>query len=162
MTTLPEIDQYLKALAHQRGQVAAFLESVPVEGLNWRPPLSSGADPTNSLAVLAVHIAGSEHGWVAESIGGQPHTRLRDAEFAYVTTDAAEPLQRLNAVAAETKTVLENLTADQLSGSFSRDDHQVEVRWAILHVIQHYSLHIGHMELTYQLWNGGKAFQSNR
>jgi hypothetical protein len=162
MTMLPEVDHYLRALAHQRGQVAAFLESVPVEGLNWRPPLLSGADATNSLAVLAVHVAGSEHGWIAESIDGQPHTRQRAEEFAFVATDAAEPLQRLTAVAAETKTALENLTADQLSGSFSKDDHQVDLRWAILHVIQHYSLHIGHMELTYQLWNQGKAFQSNR
>jgi hypothetical protein len=36
------------------------------------------------------------------------------------------------------------------------------VRWGILHVIDHTSLHLGHMQITYQLWNEGKSKPSPR
>jgi hypothetical protein len=43
-----------------------------------------------------------------------------------------------------------------------KDDHAVTARWAIHHIIYHSGLHIGHMQLTYQLWNKGKAANSPR
>ncbi len=159
---LPEIEHYLASLEDLRGQVGGMIHDTPVEGLNWRPELPADADPTNSLAVLAIHTAGAEHGWFAESIGGYPHTRVRKDEFTYVATSAEEPLQRLAEVAEETQKVLRGLTSAQLDGDFMKDDHAISVRWTILHVIYHYSLHIGHMQLTYQLWNQGKASESPR
>jgi len=66
---LPEIEQYLHTLDDLRNQVAAIIRDLPADGLNWRPSLPVGADPTNSLAVLAVHVAGAEHFWIAECIG---------------------------------------------------------------------------------------------
>jgi uncharacterized damage-inducible protein DinB len=155
---LPEIQQYLTDLDDLRGQVAAMIKDLPAEALNWRPPLPAGADPTNSLAVLAVHIAGSEHFWIAECIGQYAHTRVRAEEFAYVASSATDALARLDKTAEETRSVLGKLTPEQLEGTFLRDDHPVSVRWAIVHTIKHISLHIGHMQLTYQLWNKGKAF----
>lgn len=156
-TVLPEIEHYLDSLDHLRAEVAALIRNVPVEGLNWRPSLPDGADPTNSLSVLAVHLAGSEHFWIAECIGKFPATRDRAAEFKYVASSAKEPLARLGKSAEETGGVLSKLPAADLEGSFTRDGHIRTVRWTILHVISHYSLHVGHMELTYQLWNNGKA-----
>lgn len=155
---LPEIKQYLADLDDLRGQVATMIKDLPAEALNWRPALPAGADPTNSLAVLAVHIAGSEHFWISECIGQQPPTRVRAEEFAYEATSPADALTRLEKSAAETQAVLSGLSAEQLEGTFLRDDHPVSVRWAIVHTIKHISLHIGHMQLTYQLWNNGKAF----
>ena len=38
----------------------------------------------------------------------------------------------------------------------------VPVRWAILHVIDHTALHLGHMQITYQLWMGGQRGPSPR
>jgi hypothetical protein len=159
---IPEITQYIDTLDDLRAQVGGIIKDVPADGLNWRPPLPAGADGTNSLAVLAVHVAGSEHFWFAENIGRAPATRVRDAEFSYVATSPEDALERLAAVAVETQGVLSKLTAEELDGSFMRDDHAVGVRWAIHHVIYHYSLHIGHMQLTYQLWNKGKASNSPR
>ena len=159
---LPEIEHYLLALDKLRESTGSMLNEATLEGLNWRPSLAQGADPTNSLAVLAVHVAGAEHGWIAESIGNFPHTRDRDSEFILVAASAEEPLARLAKVAEETRGVLSKLTPADLDGSFMKDDHAVRVRWAILHVIYHYSLHIGHMQLTYQLWNKGMASTSPR
>ncbi len=155
---LPEIVSYLQTLEKQRTEVGGLISKASLEGLNWRPSLPAGADPTNSLAVLAVHVAGAEHFWIAECIGKLPRTRNRPSEFSFVSTSTEEPLARLAKLAAETQEVLSKLTPAELDASFMKDDHAVLVRWAILHVISHYSLHIGHMELTYQLWNKGKAF----
>ena len=157
MSMLPEIKAYLETFDELRRQVGAIIQGLPAEALNWRPLLPAGADPTNSLGVLAVHIAGSEHFWIAETIGGYPPTRVRDLEFKYVATSDEEPLARLQQVGRETHAVLEKFTESQLNGSFMKDDMDVPVRWAIHHVIYHTSLHIGHMQLTYQLWNKGKA-----
>jgi hypothetical protein len=154
---LPEIRQYLATLDDLRNQVAAIIKDVPEGGLNWRPPLPPEADPTNSLAVLAVHVAGAEHFWIAEGIGGYPATRVRDLEFSYVAKTPEDALARLARTGEETHAVLEKLEAAQLDGSFMRDDHAVPVRWAINHVIYHGGLHIGHMQLTYQLWAQGMA-----
>jgi uncharacterized damage-inducible protein DinB len=159
---LPEVEQYLRTLADLRSQVGGMIRAVPADGLNWRPSLPAGADPTNSLAVLAVHVAGAEHFWIAENIGGYPHTRIRDQEFTYVAKSSQEPLERLSKVGEETHAILEKLSAEQLEGSFMKDDMAVPIRWAIHHVIFHSSLHIGHMQLTYQLWNQGKATTSPR
>lgn len=162
MTTVPEIKAYLETLEELRRQVGNLVKDLPVDGLNWRPALPQGADPTNSLAVLAVHVAGSEHGWIAETAGAYPPTRVRDDEFTYVATSAQEPLEGLAAVAKETEAVLGKLTLEQLEGAIMKDDHAVPMRWIIHHVIYHYSLHIGHMQLTYQLWNKGMAAESPR
>ena len=159
---LPEIRQYIASLDDLRSQVAGIIRYLPPEGLNRRPTLPAGADPTNSLAVLAVHVAGAEHFWIAECIGRYPPTRDRDAEFRYVATSAEEPLARLRNVGEETHAVLEKLTAEELESSFMKDDHAVPVRWAIHHIIYHSGLHIGHMQLTYQLWADGKATSSPR
>lgn len=156
---LPEVQQTLLTLEKLRGQVAAIIQATPVDGLNWRPPLPEGADGVNSLAVLAAHLAGAEHFWIAELIGGQSPTRVRAEEFAFVAASADDVLQRLSAVAAESQPILFALTAEQLESSVTYDGHVHPVRGILHHVITHYSLHIGHMQLTYQLWAGGKAFQ---
>jgi hypothetical protein len=112
--------------------------------------------------VLAVHVAGSEHGWMAETLGGYPQTRVRDSEFVYVADSPREGIDRLAKVADETRSILSNYTADQLEGTVAKDGREVPIRWVIHHVIYHYSLHIGHMQLTYQLWNKGMAASSPR
>lgn len=157
-----EIQQYLASLGDLRAQVGGLIHGQPAEALNWRPELPEGADGVNSLAVLAVHLAGSEHGWIGEGIGSLPKTRDRDAEFQYVAQSDTEPLQRLKAVAEETDMVLSSLEEADLDRVFSNGAREVSVRWAIQHMIFHYALHIGHMQLTYQLHHQGKAHDGAR
>lgn len=159
---MPEVKAYLDTLDELRSQVANMIKDLPADGLNWRPSLPDGADQTNSLIVLAVHVAGAEHGWIAETLGSFPKTRVRDAEFTYVATSPTEALDRLSKVADETRSVLVDFTAEKLDGMQEKDGRPVPVRWMIHHIIYHYSLHIGHMQLTYQLWNKGKATASPR
>jgi len=157
---ISELDNYLNRLDDLRGQVSTLLAELPAEALNWRPIEGKDEHVTNSLAVLTAHLAGAEHFWIAEVIGGRPATRDRDAEFAVVAATPAELLQILEKVSHETRDVLSALSESDLSGTRQAKDRMVSVRWGILHVIDHTSLHLGHMQMTYQLWTGGKAVHS--
>lgn len=159
---LTELGHYLSRIDDLRGQVRALIADLPAEALNWRPIEASDEHATNSLAVLAAHVAGAEHFWITEVIGSRPATRDRDAEFATVTAGAAELCHRLDEVAAETHQVFAELTPAALDGSREARNRTIDVRWGILHVIDHTALHLGHMQLTYQLWMGGQARPSPR
>ena len=58
--------------------------------------------------------------------------------------------------------VFSTLTAADLDDARETDGRMVCVRWGILHVIDHTSLHLGHSQITYQLWMGGKSKPSPR
>lgn len=158
----PEIEHYLQMMDDLRGQVGELIAGLPAETLNWCPIEGPDDHATNSLAVLATHIAGAERFWIAEVIGGRPPTRDRDAEFATQVAEAAELQRRLEAAGAETREVLSALRADDLDGTREVQGRTVPVRWGILHVIDHTALHLGHMQITYQLWMSGEAGPSPR
>ena len=163
---LAEVEQYLNMIEDLRGQVSDLVAGLPAEALNWRP-IQGAASPTedhatNSLAVLAAHVAGAEHFWIAEVIAGHPATRERAAEFRMQTDDAQALQALLVDVGRETRVILEALDEATLAGNCRAPasagrERVVPVRWAILHVIDHTALHVGHMQLTRQLWQGGEA-----
>ena len=155
-----ELNNYLDRIEDLHHQISGLLAELPAEALNWRPIEGKDNHVTNSLAVLTAHIAGAEHFWIAEAIGGRPETRDRDAEFATVTTSATELIQQLETIAQETREVFSTLSESDLNGTRQVRDRTVPVRWCILHVIDHTSLHLGHMQITYQLWMGGKSIPS--
>lgn len=158
----PELDSYLGMIEDLRGQVRNLVAGLPAEALNWRPIEGSDGHATNSLAVLASHIAGAEHFWIGEVIGGRPPTRDRDAEFVTQAADTSDLTRLLEEVEAETREVFSALDQADLDSAREARGRMVPVRWCILHVIDHTALHLGHMQLTYQLWLGGKSAPSPR
>jgi uncharacterized damage-inducible protein DinB len=154
---LSEPDNYLQRIEDLRGQVGKLIADLPAEALNWRPIEGIEEHATNSLAVLATHIAGAEHFWIAEVIGSRPPTRDRDAEFAAQASEAVELIRLLEKTGAETREVFAALSTTDLEGTREVAGRIVPVRWGILQVIDHTALHLGHMQLTYQLWMGGKS-----
>lgn len=154
---LPEAEIYRARIADLRGQVRALVADLSPEALHWRPLAKSDDHATNSLAVLATHVAGAERFWIAEVVGGYPAIRDRAAEFAVRQGAAGELLDRLDQVGRDTETVLAGLSAADLDSHRQARDKLVPVRWAILHVVDHTALHLGHMQLTRQLWQGGRA-----
>jgi uncharacterized damage-inducible protein DinB len=154
---LSELDNYLQRIEDLRGQVGGLITDLPTEALNWRPLEDIGGRGTNSLAVLSAHTAGAEHFWIAEVIGGYPPTRDRNAEFATQATDAAALVGLLEKTGAETRQVFSALSPADLDGTREIGGRAVPVRWGMVHVIDHTALHLGHMQLTYQLWAGGES-----
>lgn len=149
---IKEIENYRSALQDLRGQVKALLEGIPPEALDWRPIEGEGELATNSLAAMAVHLAGSEAFWMKEIVSGQPVQRDRNAEFLARGMTADGLKEGLENSANATEEILSSLTVRELDESRSFRERTVTVRWAILHVIEHIATHVGHMQLTRQLW----------
>jgi uncharacterized damage-inducible protein DinB len=159
---LSELDTYLQRIDDLRGQAMELIIDLPPEALSWRPLPEIEGLTTNSLAVLATHIAGAEHFWIGEVVGGGPPTRDRKAEFATQVTDSSELQSLLERTGLETHAVLSALRPASLEAEREVRGRTVSVRWGILHVIDHTALHLGHMQLTRQLWMGGQASPSPR
>ncbi len=160
---LPEAVSYLERISNIRDQIATIIREAPEEALNWRPVDDDVDDHiTNSLAVMATHVAGAEHFWIGEVVGQYPPTRNRDAEFLVTDGKKEQLLALFTQTGEKTKSVLEQVSEETLGMSRKVNGRIVPVRWAILHVIDHSSLHLGHIQLTYQLWNYGQASDSPR
>ena len=157
---LSELDNYRQRIEDLRGQVRDLVAGLPAEALNWRPLSGEGEGLTNSLAVLVAHVAGAERFWIGEVVGGLPASRDREAEFATKAEDAGELVHLLEATGAETRHVLARLEPSDLDGERVARGRTIPVRWCILHVVDHTALHLGHMQLTYQLWRGGEGVPS--
>ena len=158
----PVLDHTLHMIEDLRGQVRDLIADLPAEALNWLPLPEAEDHSMNSLAVMAAHVAGAEHFWIAEVIGGYPATRDRPAEFVTEVDGPDSLLARLDEVGAETSEVFARLTAVDLDETRQAHERAVTTRWAILHVIDHTALHLGHMQITYQLWMGGGSKPSPR
>jgi uncharacterized damage-inducible protein DinB len=157
-----ELQNYLDRIEDLRGQVVDLVRDLPLEALNWRPTDQVDDHATNTVAVLATHVAGAEHFLIAEVVGGRPPTRDRDAEFKTRIDDPEELVDLLREVGQETRDVFSALTPANLGDVRIARDKEVPIRWLMLHVVDHTALHLGHMQLTYQLWMGGRAVTSPR
>jgi hypothetical protein len=157
-----ELENYLQRIEDLRGQIIDLITDLTPEALNWRPIEGSDAHATNSLAVLAAHVAGAMRFWLVEVVGRRPANRDREAEFKVEAGSAAELCALLAQAGAEAAEILANLRPADLEGEREVDGRMVPVRWGIVHVIDHTALHLGHMQLTYQLWQGGQSAQAPR
>ena len=149
---IKEIQSYLTKLGDLRNQAKALLEGLPPEAMDWRPIQGEGDLATNSLAVMAVHLAGSQIFWMKEIIGRTPIQRDREAEFAAKGVGAADLKARLDAAGKIVEEVLSPLSESQMEEGRKFRDKQITVRGGILQVIDHVAQHLGHMQLTRQLW----------
>ncbi len=152
-----EIQSYLEWIDELRGRVSQIVADLPAEALNWRPITDDADHATNSLAVLAAHVAGAEHHWIYEVVGQQPATRDRPTEFVITAVNTADLVAKLAKTGEETRQIMTTLTADSLNENRTRHNHIFTVRWCIMHVIEHTTLHLGHMQLTHQLWQSQSA-----
>jgi hypothetical protein len=149
---IKEIQGYLTTMNELRDQMKSVLEGLPEEALDWRPIEGEGELATNSLGVIVTHSAGSGTYLIKEVIGGQPVHRDREAEFATRRVNASTLKARLDGAVKIVEEVLSPLKESQMEEDRKYRDRTAKVRWIILHVIEHLAQHLGHMQLTRQLW----------
>ena len=143
-------EDYLERLGALHAQIGTAIEDLPQEALDWVP----GAG-MNSLSVLVVHTTGSEGYWIGEVAGGQPSGRDRSAEFGAHGLTESNLRRRLTDGLASARSVLENLTLQDLERErvSPRDGRRLTVGWALAHALEHTGLHLGHIQITRQLWD---------
>jgi hypothetical protein len=154
---LKEVEAYLAKLGDLRNQAKSLLDGLPAEALDWRPIRGEGELATNSLAVIAVHLAGSQTYWMKEIIGRTPIQRDREAEFATKGVSKPDLKAKLDITGKIAEETLSPLTESQLAEGRMFRDKSITVRGGILQVIDHVAQHIGHMQLTRQLWMAKSA-----
>lgn len=143
--------EYLERLQDLHTGIQKVLAELPDEALDWIP-----AEGMNSLSVLVVHLTGAERYWIGDVVMGDPSDRNRAAEFQTSGLDRVRLNQRLEEVFDYAKTSLEDLDlADLERESVSpRDGKRFSAAWALLHALEHTAIHLGHIQLTRQLWSG--------
>jgi uncharacterized damage-inducible protein DinB len=142
-------EDYLARLAELHDDLARSAAGLPPAALDWTP----GVD-MNSIAVLMVHVAGAERYWLGDVVAREPSGRQREAEFQTRNLSAAALAEPLFASLAYARRVLAGLSLQDLEAArvSPRDGRQTTVGWALAHVLVHTATHLGHVEITRQLW----------
>jgi len=141
---------YLNSLQELHDEIRNAIKGLPQEALDWTPGME-----INSLGVLVIHLTGAERYWIGDVVAGKPSERDREAEFKAKGASQQELLERLDANEALIRVVLEPLTLPDLEQprTSPRNARSVTVAWALCHVLKHTALHLGHIQITRQLWD---------
>jgi uncharacterized damage-inducible protein DinB len=140
---------FLNNLQEHHDEIRTAIKGLSPSALDWTP----GAE-INSLSVQVTHLTGAERYWIGDVIAREPTERDREAEFRVQGFSGQVLLQRLSDNEAYFQKVLEPLALQVLEQSriSPRNGKSVTVGWALCHVLKHTSLHLGHMQITRQLW----------
>ena len=140
---------YLDLLQDCHNGILQALEGLPPAALDWVP----GQD-MNSISVLLAHITGSERFWIGDIAAQEPSNRDRDAEFRVRGVAADVFRKRLADNLEYARNVLEKMGLQDLESARVRpsDGREFTVAWALLHALEHATLHLGQIQITRQLW----------
>ena len=147
------LEAHLSLLESLHKRMVEALAGLPPEALDWTP-----GPEMNPMGVLAAHVAGSMRYWIGDIAGNEPSDRNRVAEFETQQVGAPALIARLDAALAHSRSVLERLSLEDLNARrFSpRHGEEYGVSWALLHALEHTAVHVGHIQLTRQLWEQQK------
>lgn len=149
-----ELKQYAETLDHLAKRIAGTMEGLSDEQVNWEPPLHDA----NSMFVIATHALECARSWVLHIVAERPAGRDRPAEFA--ASGSAEDIERLaNEVAHEVREALAEVSPERLDHHSippqeifgANPTHQITGRYALMHMVEHMGLHLGHLEITRDL-----------
>ena len=105
----------------------------------------------NSVAVLLAHITGVLHEGIDLALDDPP-SRVRKQEFQTRGVPSTEMLRRLDAVIDYARSALPRLGLEDLSKERKDDDGPISCGMALLHALEHAYLHLGHLQITCQMW----------
>lgn len=143
---------YLNLLQERHNEILEALEGLPSAALDWIP----GSD-MNSISVLVFHLTGAERYWIGDVAAQEPAERDREAEFRVHEVGADMLKQRLANNLDYARGVLSGFTIQDLeTPRAARGGHTFTVAWALLHALEHATLHLGQIQLTRQLWEQSK------
>ena len=150
-----ELAAYAASIEKRLAQICDCTDGLSAARLNWRAP----AGDANSAWVLATHTLGNARAWVLGIACSQPVGRDRPGEFASAGDDAARLRADVAAFVREMRAALERLSPADLDRRLvpskelwgENEPHEISVRDALLQVVEHASLHLGHLQITRDL-----------
>jgi hypothetical protein len=141
---------YYDLLNNLYTEMESLLKDISQEALDWSP----GVD-MNSIAVMAAHTAGATRFLIGEMVGGKSFDRNRPAEFETAEVSAGDLSGSLHVTMEVCKSVLEDLRLGDLLAVriHPRDGKEHTVAWCLGHALEHFAQHLGHMQITLQMWD---------
>jgi len=129
--------------------IAKAIDGLPVEALDWLP-----GPEMSSICVMVVHLIGAERYWIGAVALGEPTNRVREEEFNVYGLSADELQKRLSDADDYTRNALRRFSLPELESvrKSPRNEKTFSVGWCLVHALEHTSLHLGHIQLTRQLW----------
>ena len=120
-------------------RITRCLEELTEEQVWQRPNASS-----NSVGNQILHLCGNIRQWIVTGLGGLPDQRKRAEEFAATGgEEKAELLGRLSRVVADSKTVINKLTEEDLLRERPVQAFHHDGVFILTHVTEHLSYHTG-------------------
>jgi len=124
-------------------KIERCLEQLSDDDVWWR-----GAEESNSIGNLILHLAGNARQWIVSGVGGALDRRERQQEF-----DRREGMERarllgtLRDTLAEVDAVLQSIDPAHLLERRSIQGQDVTIIQAIFHVVEHFAMHTGQIIL---------------
>ncbi len=147
-------EEYLNILQACHTDILKALDGLPSAALDW----ISGPE-MNSISIMVFHLTGAERYWIGDVAAQKPSDRDRDSEFKVHDVGLDVIRKRLDDSLAYARKTLEKLTLQDLEKprTSPRDGRKFTVAWALLHALEHSNLHLGHIQITRQLWMESKG-----
>lgn len=136
-------------------KIERCLDLLSDEQIWWRPNPES-----NSIGNLLLHLSGNARQWIVSGLGDATDGRDRDAEFAQRDLIPRDKLlTMLKRTMSEVDATLADLDANRLLEMNTIQGLEVSALEAILHVVEHFSMHTGQIILiTKMLTQSDLAF----
>ncbi len=161
MTT--EIETYRTLLRYKYEDLDLTLDGLPDEALLWRPfDVSPWRGSANSLGEIIAHAVSSTVYLLARADWVLQRREWRDVdgdeggeEFGPANHQVAYLRERVWRTHGLADAFLASLSAQDLDASWAhptKPGRVFNVRYDVVHAIEHLSEHIGHAQLTRQLW----------
>jgi DinB family protein len=150
-----EIAAYDDSIRERIALIRGCVAGVTAVQANWRPAFGEA----NSMWALAEHALGNARAWIIGIAAGNEIGRDRPGEFASAGDDMAALLAKIDAMASGVIASLRGIDAARLDVRLVPSQelwgegppHEISVRDAIVQVIEHLSLHLGHIQVTRDL-----------
>ncbi len=128
-------------------KIERCVELLKDEQIWWR------ANPqSNSIGNLILHLSGNVRQWIVSGLGGAADSRDRGAEFAQRDVISREELiEKLKQTLGDADAALAKFDAEKLLDLQSIQGCDVSALEAILHVVEHFSMHTGQIILMTKL-----------
>ncbi len=141
---------YLNRLDEVHSDINQAIKDLPQAALDWIP-----SEGMNSINVMIFHLTGAERYWIGDVAMRDPSERDRAAEFRVKGIPLESLLKRLADTTAYAHHAVAQLTLQDLEQERTspRDGSKFTVAWALLHSLEHSAIHLGHIQLTRQLWD---------
>jgi hypothetical protein len=163
MSNSSEIATYRRLFDEKYKEIDQLLADLPATALTWKPFEGDAWNgPAGALGWLVAHAISStvyllrRAEWTARRLDwSQVDGDEGSQEFGPANHDPAYLQTRVRRTQEYVQRLLDSLTEADLAGQRPHPDQperQLTVRYDIQHALEHLSQHIGHAQLTRQLW----------